>query len=102
MNDADKVIELRGAEVFDRYVDATPYLLTSQYVTAIAVDHTPPTGGVAAAYTITPDHAYPSATGAQVTAGAAFEDAGWHLVDVNLRLTGGAIKTYRYRVFWGG
>lgn len=102
MNDADKVIELRGAEVFDRYVDATPYLLTAQFVTGIAVEHTTPDGSAAPTYTIAPDVAFPSATGAQVTAGTALTVAGWHLVDVVLTLTGGAERVYRYRVFWGG
>jgi len=101
-NDADKVLELRGLECFDRYVDASPYLLTNQYVTAVTVVHTTPDGSAAASYTITPDVAFPNATGAAVTAAAAFAALGWHLVDVVLTVTGGAEHVYRYRVFYGG
>ncbi|HRF49092.1 MAG TPA: hypothetical protein PLC98_15780 [Anaerolineales bacterium] len=100
MSDVDKSFTLRGDEVFDRYVDATPYLLDGQYVESVSVEHTPPDGDPETfTQTLSPST---NATGAWVRSTSPFSSAGWHLVDVVLSLTGSIPKVFRYRVYWAG
>lgn len=103
MIDADAILYLRAGEALSRRIDARPYLLSGQYVTAATVTHEPP-GGDPDTVTATPVTIAP-AVGAEwvdVASIGPFAALGWHLVDVLLTFTGGATKAFRYRAFYGG
>lgn len=99
-NDTDKFVYLREGEALKREIDASPYLLTGQYVTAADVTHTPPSG---APDTITAALVgAPTSTAVVVSGMGPLTALGWHLVDVALTLTGGEVKVFRYRVWYAG
>ena len=101
MRDADKYLTIRAGEKLAREIDATPYLLTGQYVTAAAVEHTPPDGAASGTFTTTLDPVTNS-TAVVWKMTDEWTSEGWHMLDVSLTLTGGEVKVFRYWVFFGG
>ncbi len=98
--DTDKFIYLRANEALRREIDASPYLLTSQYVTAGTVTHTPPSGSAdTLSVSLVGD---PTATSVILSSLGPLTALGWHLVDVALTLTGGEVKVFRYRIWYAG